>query len=301
MEEEFTTWEREEMEYFLRREQARVDGLNRARRERTDREATEARKAALRQAQKEAAHAADQQLRADSQRLELGKQERWELKGCFTKDEKLQDCLHSNFCAKVKHQKKIRCLASKCMRKVFIAFECPYCSSVLCQQCLTDCSQRRTKLATAIPSEESAPADDSGSGQESPVEECEQASFHDAHSEVEDGEASDRNAAVDSDTGPEPTQDGDILPNGEKRSRKAAKRAEARRHARDASKKEPLVVADEAAETDEQLAARLQQEWNEQVAREDLPVADGPRGSRTSQLPRSLCHRSDQRRIGPPN
>lgn len=73
-------------------------------------------------------------------------EKRWKDANAVSKDERLQACLHSDFCAKVYMNKKFKC--SVCLvKRGAVAFECPYCSVNLCQLCVSQFSTRRQKLA----------------------------------------------------------------------------------------------------------------------------------------------------------
>jgi hypothetical protein len=82
----------------------------------------------------------------DRRRHEEGRQqeEHWLKTAALTDEEKRAACLHSDFCAKVPQKKKFKC--STCGKKGgMTAFECPYCTTFLCQQCVTRFSERRAK------------------------------------------------------------------------------------------------------------------------------------------------------------
>lgn len=128
--------------------------------ERRKREEAEVQKREEREAAKKAEEEAierDKLARKDSERL---KQENlWEEAGAVTKDEKLATCLHSDNCTKVPQRKKFKC--GTCGKKGgMTAFECPFCSSFLCQQCVVKFSERRTK-GISIPKPKSQPEDES--------------------------------------------------------------------------------------------------------------------------------------------
>ncbi|KAF1968950.1 hypothetical protein BU23DRAFT_653894 [Bimuria novae-zelandiae CBS 107.79] len=113
---------------------------------------------AKRRAEQEQKQKEEQQAKEHEQAAEQRKQEeRWHALRAGTKDEKLRTYLHSAFYAKIKQQKKFKC--SECQKNGgIIAFECPYCCSFLCAQCLTRFSQCRAKgvvLDPAVPSPES--------------------------------------------------------------------------------------------------------------------------------------------------
>ncbi|KAJ0119303.1 hypothetical protein J7T55_013541 [Diaporthe amygdali] len=80
------------------------------------------------------------------QDAEREKQEkRWKDNGTVSNDERLRTCLHSDLCDKVQHTKKFKCTACSA-RRGMTAFECPCCSALLCQLCLTKSSNRRKKM-----------------------------------------------------------------------------------------------------------------------------------------------------------
>lgn len=115
--------------------------------ERQQREAAEARKRKEREDAKRAEEEAIQRekdARKDKERII--QEERWNKAGAITRDEKLAACLHSDNCTKVPQKKKFKC--STCGKKGGLtAFECPFCSSFLCQQCVIKFSERRAKGA----------------------------------------------------------------------------------------------------------------------------------------------------------
>ncbi|KAF2685174.1 hypothetical protein K458DRAFT_388064 [Lentithecium fluviatile CBS 122367] len=313
MKQTFREWEKREEEHWARVAEMRA----RLRREQAERRAAQERSRELRRAQKEAARAAEQQFKMDDRRVEEAKQEeRWKITGCVTKDEKLRACLHSDYCVKVKQQRKFKC--SACGKKGgMLAFECPYCSSFLCQQCVTRFSQRRAKGAAVKPPRDSA---------------------SDADPELED----EADGTQDRDTHPEPSQEATVEPESDSertRDRKihsepagikpesradstktngaypdpglapsvdpsseaaetiddiclfagirqlnrdnglggAARDAKVGKQVREDFQGGIANDAEEKAETDEQIARRLQQEWNEQVEREDLASSEWSR------------------------
>ncbi|KAI2472602.1 DnaJ-domain-containing protein [Annulohypoxylon bovei var. microspora] len=107
-------------------------------------EAEEARKKAkddARQAELDSKNKAKEALQA----VEKSKQEeRWKTLGAQTKDDRLITCLHSEFCTKTQQRQKFKCGACKVKRGI-TAFECPYCSIFICQQCVFDFAKKRIK------------------------------------------------------------------------------------------------------------------------------------------------------------
>ncbi|KAI0847083.1 DnaJ-domain-containing protein [Daldinia vernicosa] len=80
----------------------------------------------------------------DEQTTEKSNQEiRWKKLNAITKDEKVEACLHSGFCSKIQQFKKFKCGACHVKRGI-IAFECPYCLSHICQQCVSDFAKKRS-------------------------------------------------------------------------------------------------------------------------------------------------------------
>ncbi|KAI2614867.1 DnaJ-domain-containing protein [Hypoxylon sp. NC1633] len=67
---------------------------------------------------------------------------RWIEMTARTQDEKRQACLHSQFCTKIQQRQKLKCGACRAKRGM-IAFECPHCSLLICQQCVVDFTKKR--------------------------------------------------------------------------------------------------------------------------------------------------------------
>ncbi len=85
--------------------------------------------------------------KAGQQREERSKQEAlWKKHNARTDDEKLAVCLHSDFCTKVPQKQKFKCGACGAKRGM-TAFECPYCTTSLCQLCVVNFGQKRAKGA----------------------------------------------------------------------------------------------------------------------------------------------------------
>ncbi|KAI1413269.1 DnaJ-domain-containing protein [Hypoxylon sp. FL1857] len=113
------------------------------REERLAREANEARIKAARAAAKQAEEDAKLKEKDALRSAEKSKQEaRWVAMKASTKDEKLETCLHSEFCTKIQQRQKFKCGACKVKRGI-TAFECPYCSMFICQQCVGDFTKKR--------------------------------------------------------------------------------------------------------------------------------------------------------------
>lgn len=113
------------------------------------------------QARQRAAESSKALERRRLQDEELKKQERrWAEMGAISKDERLSTCLHSELCDKVQHTKKFKC--GTCgVKRGMIAFECPHCSTFLCQLCVTNFSERRMKLDAQEQMEKSGKREDS--------------------------------------------------------------------------------------------------------------------------------------------
>ncbi|KAK6207141.1 hypothetical protein LQW54_007458 [Pestalotiopsis sp. IQ-011] len=136
----------EDMEkFFQQQERAEIERQTIILEERRKKEEAEAAKKKAKEDAKRAEEDAIQKEKDTRQDTEKANQEqRWEKAGAVTKDEKLKTCLHSDFCNKVPQRKKFKCGA--CGKKGgMTAFECPFCSSFLCQQCVTKFSERRAK------------------------------------------------------------------------------------------------------------------------------------------------------------
>ncbi|KAI1860224.1 hypothetical protein JX265_010148 [Neoarthrinium moseri] len=136
----------EDMEkYFQEMERRETDRLKELHEERRRREEAEA----ARKKAKEDAKRAEEEFKVQQKESRQSEErrlqeERWLKAEATTQDEKLRACLHSDFCNKVPQRKKFKCTA--CAKKGgMTAFECPYCSSFLCQQCVTKFSERRLK------------------------------------------------------------------------------------------------------------------------------------------------------------
>jgi hypothetical protein len=202
MEQTFREWKNREREQRKDREAMIRAHVADMKARQAERDAAGARQTAQKQAQKDAAHAATQQLRTDNQRVEQAKQnERWTAEGCVTKDEKLPACCHSDYCVKVKQQKPGKLKCSACRKKGgMLAFECSYCSSFLCQQCVASFSQRRAKLDSVKPVRESAPLPHTTS---TPIAENDRVSDSDPSTEPGQEDL----GTLDRRTDPEPTQE----------------------------------------------------------------------------------------------
>ncbi|ETS76786.1 hypothetical protein PFICI_12173 [Pestalotiopsis fici W106-1] len=155
----------EDMEKFFQ-QQERADAERQAiiQEERRKKEEAEAARKKAKEQAKQAEENAIQKEKDTRKDAEKSKQdERWQKAGAVTKDEKLKTCLHSDFCNKVPQRKKFKC--GTCGKKGgMTAFECPFCSSFLCQQCVTKFSERRAKgedLPKPKPKQESEPEPES--------------------------------------------------------------------------------------------------------------------------------------------
>ncbi|KAI1448596.1 DnaJ-domain-containing protein [Annulohypoxylon stygium] len=96
-----------------------------------------------REAAKEAKAEQEEATRNRDREVEKSKQEaRWEKLGSVTKEQRLATCLHSAFCEKNQQRQKFKCDACKVKRGI-TAFQCPYCSSLLCQQCVVTFAKKR--------------------------------------------------------------------------------------------------------------------------------------------------------------
>lgn len=147
----FEQWERE-MESRERRatelaaqyaEHLKMAQQERIKREKEAEARAEAR-AMAKQAALDAAIAKKERLHEEEKNRQ---QKRWKEMNAITKDEKLQGCLHSDFCTKVCMQKKFKCMTCS-VKRGMLAFECPYCSAFLCQLCIGNFSKKRQKLTT---------------------------------------------------------------------------------------------------------------------------------------------------------
>lgn len=136
--------ERERQHLHRYRERCRQQAEALAERRRCEEEQKAERDAsrAAKQATEEAAKAYAREEEKQSQ------EERWNKMGAISEDEKLCTCLHSDFCTKLEQKKKFKCTACSGKRGM-IAFECPHCSALLCQLCVTNFSTQRCKLAKA--------------------------------------------------------------------------------------------------------------------------------------------------------
>lgn len=136
----------EDMEKFFQ-QQERADAERQAiiqEERRKKEEAEAARKKAKEQAKQAEEDAIQKEKDGRKDAEKASQEERWKKAGAVTKDEKLKTCLHSDFCTKVPQRKKFKC--GTCGKKGgMTAFECPFCSSFLCQQCVTKFSERRAK------------------------------------------------------------------------------------------------------------------------------------------------------------
>ncbi|KAF3057227.1 hypothetical protein GL218_06123 [Daldinia childiae] len=105
--------------------------------------AEEARKKA-REDEKKSQEEMKAKQKEDERSAEKSSQEmRWKELNAITKDEKVEACLHSGFCSKIQQSKKFKCGACNVKRGI-IAFECPYCLSHICQQCVSDFAKKRS-------------------------------------------------------------------------------------------------------------------------------------------------------------
>ncbi|KAI1089886.1 DnaJ-domain-containing protein [Rostrohypoxylon terebratum] len=96
-----------------------------------------------REATKKAKAEQEEKDRNHDRDTEKSKQEsRWEKLDSVTKEQRLATCLHSAFCEKNHQRQKFKCDACKVKRGI-IAFKCPYCSSLLCQQCVVSFAKKR--------------------------------------------------------------------------------------------------------------------------------------------------------------
>ncbi|OTA92383.1 hypothetical protein M434DRAFT_31900 [Hypoxylon sp. CO27-5] len=137
--EEFEEFDQEEVLEQLRRRAAK------AYQERVAREREEARikKAEAAAAAKQASEEAKAQEKEAKRMAEKTKQEeRWATMNAQTKEEKLETCLHSEFCAKTQLRQKFKCGACHVKRGI-TAFECPHCDIFICQQCVVDFGKKR--------------------------------------------------------------------------------------------------------------------------------------------------------------
>lgn len=113
----------------------------RVKREQREREAARKRDAKL--AAKKAQQAETEKMWKVTFEQEAQKQQdRWQLAGVVTKEAKLSTCLHSEFCEKIKQQRKFKCDACNDKRGT-IAFKCPYCDCHLCQLCVSEFTEKR--------------------------------------------------------------------------------------------------------------------------------------------------------------
>ncbi|KAL7620418.1 hypothetical protein AAE478_009413 [Parahypoxylon ruwenzoriense] len=150
-------WQRREQE-----RQERQDAIRRAREEY---------EAAQKQAKADAKKA-EQDTKAkekiDKQNVEQSKQEaRWKMLNAHTKNERLATCLHSEFCIKTTQRQKFKCGACNVKRGI-MAFECPYCSLSICQQCVADFTKKRIaaeKQPSTKPDQAAEPARGAGNDQ----------------------------------------------------------------------------------------------------------------------------------------
>lgn len=108
-------------------------------------EAEEARRKAKQAAKQEEEHTKQIQKTQQFEEEQEKQEQRWRKLNAVTSDERFAACLHSNFCEKIQQQKKFKCLACSAKRGM-TAFECPYCSALLCQLCVGIFSDRRKKL-----------------------------------------------------------------------------------------------------------------------------------------------------------
>ncbi|KAI0128359.1 hypothetical protein BJ170DRAFT_693226 [Xylariales sp. AK1849] len=166
MERLFREEERQEAAYraadFAHRAEMRAENLEQHR----TRGAEEATRKKAREEAKQAVEEDANRARENRKIIEREEQEvRWTKASAVTKDEKLNGCLHSEFCQKVPQRMKFKCNA--CSKKGgMTAFECPYRSSFLCQQCVTKFSERRAQGDEPKPQPEPEPGSDSEPGAE---------------------------------------------------------------------------------------------------------------------------------------
>ncbi|KAI5864832.1 DnaJ-domain-containing protein [Durotheca rogersii] len=150
---------------FGRREQA-------ARKEaETAREVREREEAAQKKARADARKAEEEakaQERAKRQKREQLEQEAyWDAANALTREERVAACLHSEFCIKTTQRQKFKCSVCR-VRRGLISFECPYCSLLICQQCVGQFAQRRAvalRKQKRGPDPDSEPATDAAKGQ----------------------------------------------------------------------------------------------------------------------------------------
>lgn len=69
-------------------------------------------------------------------------EKRWASLNATTDAEKQQTCLHSEFWPREQQQRKFKCGACG-MKGGMVAFKCPHCSLLSCQQCLSKMSPKR--------------------------------------------------------------------------------------------------------------------------------------------------------------
>ncbi|KAI1759277.1 DnaJ-domain-containing protein [Hypoxylon sp. FL1150] len=132
-----------------RREKEREEKIK----EREERLKEEAAKKQKKEEAKKEAEAAKIRVRDESRRAEQLKQEtRWEVSGAKTEEDKLEACLHSEYCVKISQQKKFKCGACGVKRGI-TAFKCPYCSLLLCQQCVVTFTKKRASAENPRPAQ----------------------------------------------------------------------------------------------------------------------------------------------------
>ncbi|KAF2105878.1 hypothetical protein BDV96DRAFT_694575 [Lophiotrema nucula] len=266
-----------EQERSARGEAAAREREARHRYEEQQRQAKRAAKEAARQAELEA----EQREREAGIAAERAKQDDvWTKAGAVTKDEKLRACLHSDYCKTDKQEKKAKC--SACKKNAGVRpFECPHCASFLCHQCQTRFSKRREKAAVSQP--ESAATSEPEAEEELEEDEL----------EVDAKPTENGHISPEPEEAPEPEEERNTqsAPISEPERKPEAKAGRTNGHSahpesHPAPKTEPKPVAqtiddicfsagirvskkaEQQVESDEELARRLQEEWNEEERRQ---------------------------------
>ncbi|EJT74888.1 hypothetical protein GGTG_08726 [Gaeumannomyces tritici R3-111a-1] len=98
----------------------------------------EARRAAKDAAAKAAVEESERR-RADEEASQV---RAWVLAGAVTDQQKREECLHSEYCAKTVQRRKVRCGCCAVKRGI-VAFVCPYCDETLCSLCVQNFTQAR--------------------------------------------------------------------------------------------------------------------------------------------------------------
>jgi hypothetical protein len=102
---------------------------------RKDKEQARAEARAMAKEAEEKARALEKERREKEER---DKQEKiWVDENATTQKEKQDSCLHSEFWAKEKHQKKIKCTSCG-QKRGMVGHRCPHCSLLVCQVCLNE-------------------------------------------------------------------------------------------------------------------------------------------------------------------